>query len=363
MTKIDPWSSLEVKDYSKAIKEFGVSPISSLLKKLPKDHLYFRRNVIFGHKDFDKVLDAANNHQPFAMLTGLMPSGKFHIGHKIIADLMVYFQDIGAECYIAVADIESYLTRNISLEEGRKTAIEEYLLNYIALGLKPKKTHFYFQSSGSKEYMNLSKLVSNKTTYNELKSVYGNITPEKIISAFTQVADILHPELKEFGGPKHVVVPVGLDQLPHINLTRDIASRMKSYKFILPSATFSKMLPGLKRGKMSSSDPTSYIALTDSPKEAENKIKKYAFSGGQDTIEKHRKLGGNPDIDVSYQYLYMLFEPSDEKIKKIHDDYKSGKLLTSELKQILIEKLSSFLIHHQKEREKARKQLSKFLKE
>ena len=121
-------------------------------------------------------------------------------------------------------------------------------------------------------------------------------------------------------------------------------------------------MPGLKGGKMSSSDPTSYIALTDSPQEAAMKIKKYAFSGGQTTIEEHRKKGGNPEIDVSYQWLRMFFEDNDKKLKDIHDDYKSGKLLTSELKEILIEKISKFLKEHQSKREKAKKLIDKFLK-
>jgi len=112
---------------------------------------------------------------------------------------------------------------------------------------------------------------------------------------------------------------------------------------------------------MSASDEQSTIYTVDSPEVVEKKIKKYAFSGGQATLEEHRKKGGNPDVDVSYQWLRMLFEPDDKKLKKIYDDYRSGKLLTGELKQILIEKINSFLKEHQKKREQAKKQLDKFL--
>ena len=358
--QIDPWKSIDVKDYDAIIKEFGIERTDSVISKLPK-HRYFTRNIVFGHKSLQTVLDAKKNKKPFVMMTGLMPSGRFHIGHKIIADLIVYFQAMGAECYIAAADIESYLARDIALEEAKKLAIEEYLLNYIALGLKPQKTKFYFQSNGSKEYMNLSKYIAKKTTFNELKTVYGELTPGKMISVFTQIADILHPQLKENGGPKPVVVPVGIDQLPHISISRDIANRMKyEYRFIPPSAIFTKLLPGLKGKKMSSSDPTSAIFLTDSEKEVEEKIKKYAFSGGRDTLEEHRKKGGNPDIDVSYQLL-TFFEEDDKKLEKIYNDYKSGRLLTSELKAITIEKINKFLKEHQMKREKAKKQLNKFI--
>jgi tryptophanyl-tRNA synthetase len=96
-------------------------------------------------------------------------------------------------------------------------------------------------------------------------------------------------------------------------------------------------------------------------KEVETKIKKYAFSGGQATTEEHRKKGGNPDVDVSYQYLKFFFEPDDGKLKRIHDDYKSGRLLTSELKEILIKKINEFLKKHQKKKKLAKENINKFL--
>ena len=103
------------------------------------------------------------------------------------------------------------------------------------------------------------------------------------------------------------------------------------------------------------------IYTTDSPEVVKKKINKYAFSGGQPDIEEHRKKGGNPDIDVSFQYLRIFFEPDDKKLQQIHDDYKSGKMLTGELKEILIEKINKFLAIHQQKREDARSQLDEFL--
>jgi len=112
---------------------------------------------------------------------------------------------------------------------------------------------------------------------------------------------------------------------------------------------------------MSASDENGTVYTTDSPGVVKKKINKYAFSGGQPDIEQHRKIGGNPDIDVSFQYLRIFFEPDDNKLKAIHDDYKSGKMLTGELKAILIEKINSFLATHQEKREKAKDQIEQFL--
>ena len=60
-------------------------------------------------------------------------------------------------------------------------------------------------------------------------------------------------------------------------------------------------------------------------------------------------------------YLRIFFEPDDEKLEQIYNDYKSGKMLTGELKAILIEKINSFLKTHQEKREKAKESLEKFL--
>jgi len=111
---------------------------------------------------------------------------------------------------------------------------------------------------------------------------------------------------------------------------------------------------------MSSSLEQTAIFTTDNEEEVKTKILKYAFSGGRDTIEEHRKKGGVPQIDVSYQYLTYFLE-NEKELKQIHDDYKSGKMLTGELKQITIEVINKFLIEHQKKREKAEDQVEKFM--
>ncbi len=362
---ITPWEVRGAIDYERLIKEFGLRPMAALPKQF--DNVLFRRNIVFAQRDFGRIVEAVEKKKPFVMMTGLMPSGKFHFGHKMVADQIVFYQKLGAKVYVAVADIEAYNTRNPDLAELHKVAVEEYLLNYIALGLEPKNCDFYFQSKRSPDgkksnaYYSLASMLSRYATFNEFRAVYGEISPGKMSASLLQASDMLHPQLPEFEGPVSVVVPVGVDQDPHLRLARDLASRQKTFKFVQLSSTYHLFQPGLKGGKMSSSDPLSFIALTDSPDEAERKIKKFAFSGGQPTVEEHRKKGGNPDVDVAFQMLRYGLEPSDKKLKKIYDDYKSGKMLTSELKQIAIDKVRAFLVHHQKEREKAKSKLDKFL--
>jgi tryptophanyl-tRNA synthetase len=364
---LTPWEVKGEINYEKLIKEFGLFP----LKQLPdifEKNLLFRRKIIFAHRDIQRILESIKDKKKFVMMTGLMPTGKFHLGHMILAQQMIFYQKLGAKIYIAVADVEAYNARGQSLEESKKIAIEQYITNYAALGLKPENCEIYFQSQRSKNaekanaYYRLQNLLARYATFNEFKAVYGEISPGKMISALLQASDMLHVQLPEFEKTCPVIIPVGIDQDPHIRLARDISRRIKDFKFTQLSSTYHLFMPGLGGGKMSSSDPNSFIALTDTPKEVETKIRKYAFSGGQATIEEHRKKGGDPEVDVSFQYLKFFFEPDDEKLKKIYNDYKSGKMLTSELKQILIEKINAFLKEHQKKREKAKREVNKFIK-
>ncbi len=362
---VNPWEVKGDVNYDKLVKEFGISPLKDLPDIFNKEAL-FRRRIIFAHRDIQRILLAIKDKKKFVMMTGLMPTGKFHLGHMILSKQMIFYQKLGAKLYIAVADLEAYNARGQSLEDSRKIAIEEYIKNYIALGLKPENCEIYFQSERSKDakksnaFYRLQNLLARYTTFNEFRAIYGEITPGKMLASLLQAADMLHPQLSEFEGSCPVLVPVGIDQDPHLRLARDISQRIKNPKFVQLSSTYHFFIPGLKGDKMSSSDPTSYIAITDDEKTVKNKINKYAFSGGQPTLEEHKKLGGNPDVDVSYQYLRIL-EEDDKKLQKIHDDYKSGKLLTGELKKITIDKINSFLKEHQKKREDAKKVIGKYV--
>ncbi len=366
--KVNPWEVKEEVDYGKLIKEFGIKELP-FMPELFYKNILFRRGVVFAHRDFDKIiLGCIKNKKPFVMMTGLMPTGKFHLGHMLLAQQMIFYQKLGAKLYIAVADLEAYNARGQSLEESRKIAIDEYITNYIALGLEPKNCEIYFQSDRAKDskksnaYYRLASNFARYATFNEFKAVYGEISPGKMNASLLQASDMYHPQLPEFEDLIPTFIPVGIDQDPHIRIARDMAGRYKGIKFIPIASTYHVFLPSLKgEGKMSSSDETSYIAMTDSPKEVEQKIKKYAFSGGKDTIEEHRKKGGNPDIDVSFQYLKMFFEPDDKKLAQIENDYRSGKMLTSELKEYLIKKINAFLSEHQKKREKAKNEIERFL--
>ena len=128
--EIDPWASKGIKNYDEICEKFGLEKIDST--KLPNPTHLHRRGIIFAHRDLDSILNAKKAGKPFGVLSGLMPSGQMHLGHKMVIDQAKWFQDLGGDVTIAVADLEAHATRGLSLEKCRKYAIEEYISNYAA---------------------------------------------------------------------------------------------------------------------------------------------------------------------------------------------------------------------------------------
>jgi len=359
---VTPWEVSGEIDYDKLVKEFGVSLISETMrKKLEKTHPLLKRGVYFAHRDFDKWLSAHEKGKKVSVITGRGPSEKMQLGHLVPFLVAKSLQEtFNCEVFIPISDDEKfYVKEGLSYEKALEYS-KDNIIDLIALGFKPGKT-FIFEDFVYTDIYKYAARIAKRITYSTSKAVFG-LKPENNIGwSFYPAMQAAHILFPQFQRGKHIsVVPVGIDQDPFIRLTRDIAE-FPEFNFEKPAALHAKFIPSLHGGGKMSSSEGGVIFLSDSPKEVETKIKKYAFSGGRDTIEEHRKLGGNPDVDVSYQYLRMLFEPDDKKLQKIRDDYKSGKLLTSELKEILIEKINVFLAEHQKRRKLAEKQIDKFI--
>lgn len=192
-------------------------------------------------------------------------------------------------------------------------------------------------------------------TFNQVKGIFGFGDSDcigKIMFPSVQATPCLSTSFPHIFQDKKIqcLIPCGIDQDPYFRMTRDVAPRIGFQKPALMHAVFFPALQGAQT-KMSASDPNSTIYLTDTPKQVKNKINKHAFSGGQATVEDHRKLGGNCNVDISYQYLKFFLE-DDEELERIKNDYTSGALLTGELKKILIDTLTPIITKHQERRAK-----------
>jgi tryptophanyl-tRNA synthetase len=330
--------------------------IEKLSKKPP--HHFLRRGTFFSHRDIHLILDAYEKGKPFFLYTGRGPSSEaMHLGHMIPFLFTKYLQDVfDVPLVIQLTDDEKFLWKDLSVEEAHRLAYEN-AKDIIAVGFDEEKTFIFsdidYMSSCSAFYRNILR-IQKCVTCNQAKGIFGFSDSDHIgkmgfpaVQAAPAFCDTF-PHI--FGNRKDILclIPCAIDQDPYFRMTRDVAPRLGYPKPALLHSSFFPALQGSK-SKMSSSDPTSSIFLTDTNAAIKKKINKYAFSGGRDTVEEHRAHGGNSEVDVSYQYLTFFLE-DDEKLKQIKEDYESGKLLTGDLKKELITVLQSLVSAHQERR-------------
>ncbi|KAG5646700.1 tryptophan--tRNA ligase [Asterophora parasitica] len=227
----------------------------------------------------------------------------------------------------------------------------------IAVGFDLKKTFIFsnYGYVGGAFYQNISK-ISRQITYSQAKATFGFSDSDnigKIHFAAIQAAPSFSNSFPQiYGNTTNIpcLIPCAIDQDPYFRLTRDVAQKLKYQK---PTLLHSKFFPALQgpQTKMSASDPNSSIYMSDKPAQIKNKINKHGFSGGQETEEEHRRLGGNTDVDVSYQYL-SFFLDDDAELEQIGKDYREGKLLTGQLKAKCIDLLQKFVASFQERQSK-----------
>ena len=349
---LDPWGTSSVKDYARLQSEFGIESIVPLRSRFKKPSPHISRGIDFGQRDLGRILDAVDNHRPYAVMSGIKPDGVFHLGNKMTADDMVYFQSLSkkATVYYAIADVEAYADNGLSYAESSKTAVRN-VADILALGLDPDRAVVYKQSEEMR-VMRMSTIFSRGVTNNMLKAIYGERQIGLYMSALIQAGDILMPQLPEFGGPRPVLVPVGADQDPHIRLTRDLAARYSSeFGFIPPSAIYHRLELSLNGGqKMSKRIPESGFTLDDSPTEAARRVRS-AFTGGRDTVEEQRRLGGRAEVCPVYDLYRFHFAKDDEHVNRVYHECTEGIRLCGECKQEAVSLVKSFLEEHRRKRD------------
>ncbi|WP_254544957.1 tryptophan--tRNA ligase [Halomarina pelagica] len=345
---VTPYAVEGAIDYEKLLAEFGADKLTDeQIATFPDPiHPLVRRNVFYAERDVDRFLEAANTGRPHSIVTGRGPSGPMHIGHVFPFYFAKYLQEqTNALVYIPISDDEKYLLKEMSLKAiDRHT--RDNLLDLLAVGFDPDRTRIIVDTADANVVYPLATAFAKEVTQSTVDATYG--TPANIGISFypaVQATHLLLPQLVE--GRHPTLVPIAIDQDPHVRVCRDIASKQR-YNVEKPGALLSKFLPSLGGpGKMSSSDDVPSILLSDDRETVFKKIRRYAYSGGQSNIEAHREQGGNPTIDVSYQFLAYFFEENDERLERLAREYRDGSLLSGELKEIAATQIADFLENHQ----------------
>jgi tryptophanyl-tRNA synthetase len=148
-----------------------------------------------------------------------------------------------------------------------------------------------------------------------------------------------------------------LDREAAEELAREVEVDNGGYGFIPPSSIYHRFMTGLTGGKMSSSDPASHISLLDDPEDGYDKVKA-ATTGGRETAEKQRELGGKADECPVYElYAYLLANDDDELATEVYEECVGGERLCGGCKEQAAELMEAFLEDHQEKREEAKELL------
>ncbi|UCB61088.1 MAG: tryptophan--tRNA ligase [Candidatus Bathyarchaeota archaeon] len=362
---VTPWEVRGEVDYDKLIRQFGTQPITDqLLKRLKKQvgklHLQLRRRLFFSHRDLDTVLDLYEKGKRFVLYTGRGPSGPVHVGHLVPWIFTKYLQDkFKTNLYFQMTDDEKFvIEQDLRIEETTKYAYDN-ALDLIALGFQPRNTYIIFDIKDIALLYDIALEVAKRITFSTAKAVFGFQDSTNIgwifWPAIQAVPCFIHAKLTGENVPS--LIPAAIDQDPYWRITRDIAPKLGYQK---PAQVHCRFVPGLgKGGKMSASEPETCIFTVDSPSTVKKKIWN-AFTGGKPTVEEQRRLGGEPELCTIYQYFLYLFEQNDEKLADLVRQCKAGETVCGDCKAILTERVTKFLLEHQKKREKAKDKVEEF---
>lgn len=275
------------------------------------------------------------------ILSGMRPTGKLHIGHYVGAlENWVHQQD-KYESFHLIADYH-VLTTDLKTDNIYSDTID-MLIDWLASGLDPAKSPMFRQSQ-IKEHTELFLIFSMLTTVNRLernptvKEQARALHIEQIIYGHLGYPVLQAGDILLYKGD---AVPVGEDQVPHIEITREIARRFNNQYgavFPEPEALLTKFsrLPGLDGAAKMSKSLGNTILLSDETEIVKTKLKKAVT----DPQKIRRNDPGRPEICLIFAY-HKKFNPSE--IPQIETDCRSGALGCVDCKMKCSEKISSFL--------------------
>lgn len=278
------------------------------------------------------------------ILTGIRPTGKLHLGHYVGAlENWIRLQE-EYDCFFLIADYQA-LGDHIDEMENIKIAVRDVVLDWLSVGLDPEKSTFLVQSYVP-EHAELALLLSMLTPLGmldrnpTLKSERERLSNTSLSVGFytypvSQIADILLP--------KAHLVPVGEDQLPHIEMTREIARRFNNrYGEVFPEpdslvGRVARLMGTDGQAKMSKSIGNVIYLSDDS-----DTVKKKIMSMYTDPTRLRATDPGHVEGNPVFQY-HDAFNDDLEEVNDLKERYVQGTVGDVEVKQKLISAVNQFL--------------------
>ena len=277
------------------------------------------------------------------ILTGVRPTGPLHLGHYVGAlENWVRLQD-DYECFFLLADyqVADYADRLAEVH----SAIMDIALDWLAVGLDPSRSHFVVESQVPQHvelaqwlswYLPLARLQRNPTLKSELADLEQKSVP---VAFFTypvlQAANILLPRAQ--------LVPVGEDQLPHIEMTRELARRLNGLcgpLFPEPDALVGRVarLVGLDGQSKMSKSRANAIYLKDDSATLSKKVM------GMFTDPTRLRATDPGHVEGNPVFVYHdAFNPNTAQVQELKERYVVGKVGDVEVKRLLVDALERFL--------------------
>lgn len=276
------------------------------------------------------------------ILTGHRPTGPRHLGH-LVGTLQTWaaLQET-YECYFLVADLH-VLTTDYAHPERILTNTIEVVTDWLAAGIDPNRSTIILQSA-IPQHAQLSLLLSMLVTTARLNRVPTFKDQVKELGLKPSLGLLTYPVLQtaDILLYQAQTVPVGEDQLPHVELARELARRFNTlYRTLFPEpeALLSTMprLPGIDNRTMHTSYGNS-IRIKDTPEETERKVMSMYTDPTRLRVTDPGHVEGNP----VFTYL-DVFHPDGAAVQEMRTRYAAGRIGDVELKRLLAEALNRYL--------------------
>ena len=283
------------------------------------------------------------------VLSGIRATGRLHLGNYLgaVKGMLAIQDNPEYETLYMVADVHT-ITAPFNVEELRKNR-REVIIDYLSARLDPKKS-IIFQQAEVKEHFELAFYFSSVSTIARMQHLPTYKEKVKQYPTHNTMALLNYPILMaaDILVYKAGLVPVGIDQEPHLEVAREIARKMNQlYATDFPEpkrfATKGEYIPSLKgEGKMSKSVEGSYINLTDSLDEIKKKVR---------SVPTATQAGGemNEGVKTLYKFAELYIPNEVEKYKK---EFNDGTLQFVKLKDSIAESIYKDLQPFQTRRKK-----------